>query len=150
MADQKPVPPPSLTDDLTSKIAASVAQAVAQATVQVQERIAPTEARKPGRVSVFNPEGLEVRPKLGRRYIFCGGDMDEKFMTNREIDLCNKITEPGTFHKGKWHVRVRRDDGGNDTVFIDLPVKSIDQRMEIPNSLTAILNEIIEEQAAKK
>lgn len=147
MADEKKTAP-VFTDDLTAKIAASVAQAVASATVQVQERIAPVESRKAGLRSPFNPEGLEVRPKLGRRYIFCGGDMEEKFLTNREIELVNKITKAGTYHNGKWHVRVRKDDGGNDTVFIDLPVKSLDDRMSIPHSLTVILEEIIAGQAA--
>ena len=146
MADDKRVPSP-VNDDLTAKIAASVAQAVAEATVKVQERIAPVEARSASRKSPFNPEGLEVRPKLGRKYIFAGGEMEPKFLTNKEIETLNKITKPGTYHNGRWHVRVRKDDGGSETVFIDLPVKSLDDRMAIPHSLMSILDEIIAEQA---
>lgn len=148
-ADPKPVQP-QLTDELTAKIASSVAAAVAEATVKVQERIAPVESRHPSLASPFNPEGLKVRPRLARRYVFCGGDLHEGFLTNREIEALNRIAEPGEYHRGQWRVRVRRDDGGNETVFFELPVKEIDQRMELPNSMLAIINEIVAERDARK
>jgi len=147
VADQKQTQQPS-QEDFAAKIAASVAAAVADATVRVQERIAPIESRAAGLKSPFNPEGLKVRPKLERRYIFCGGEMSEEFLTNKEIELLNKINKPGEFNGGRWRVRLRRNDGGNDTIFIDLPVKELDQRMELPNTLTAILDQIIAESSS--
>ena len=134
-------------DAMTERIANSVAEAVAKATIAVNERISPVEKRSPGLVSPYNPEGLAVRPKLTSRYIFCGAEMKEKFLTNEEITLLNQVTEPGQFNKGKWKVRVRKDDGDAKTVFIDVPSKSIDDRMSLPPSLKSLLQQIIAEQA---
>lgn len=148
--DKKQTSAAEKQDDFAARIADSIAKAVADATVKVQERIHPIEARASSKVSSFNPEGMEHRPKLQRRYLFSGAELKEKFLTNDEIVALNKISKPGDYHRNQWHVRVRRDDSDRETVLIDLPVKSIDQRMELPNSLIAIVDAILAEHAAKQ
>lgn len=143
--DKKPV---LQTDDLTAKIASSVAAAVAEATVKVQERIAPIESRTPSLFSVYNPDGRKVRPKLRTRIIFAGGELREDTLTNDEIELVNKVRKPGRYHGGQWAVRIRKDDSDVETVFIDFPSRSVDQRMVLPNSFTGIVQEILKEQDA--
>ena len=133
-------------DDFAARIAESVAKAVAQATVQVQERIAPVEKRSGTKVSFFNPEGIDPRPKLERAYIFCGAELKEKFLTNDEIAVLNKLKVPGDYHRGQWKVRVRNAGSDKETVVVELPVKDINQRMDLPRGLTAIVSEIIADQ----
>ena len=118
--------------------------------VKVQERINPIESRHSSKESCFNPDGRAVRPKLRARFIYSGAEMSEKFLTNDEIELLNKVTEPGDFHRNRWHVRVRKDDSGKETVIIDFPTKSVDDRMELPHSMVAMINEILAEQKTKQ
>lgn len=132
-------------DDFAARIAESVAQAVASATVKVNETIRPNEQRKASKESVYNPEGSDVRPKLKNEYVFCGSRVSERQLTNEEIETFNLIETPGEYRGGRWKVRVRKDDGGRKSVFIDLPHKNIDDRMAVPSSLMAILNEILAE-----
>jgi hypothetical protein len=135
-------------DERDARLASTIAKAVADATVQVNERLNPHEARFPKPHSPFNPEGLAVRPKLTRKCYFAGGEMKPKTLTNAEINLLNKITRPGVFNKGKWRVRLQEDSGGTQRMFIDVPTKSIDDRMALPRSITELLNQILAEQAA--
>lgn len=130
-------------------IASAVAKAVAESTAAIQEKLHPTEKREPSLISPFNPDGRKVRPKLNARYIFCGAELRADQMTNDEIEVMNKISKAGDYHKNQWHVRVKLDDSGKHTILIDLPVKTLDQRMEMPNSLIAIVQEILAEEASK-
>jgi hypothetical protein len=124
-----------------------IATLVADAVVKVQERIAPIESRHPSLVSPFNPEGLKVRPKLDNRYVFCGAPCEENVLTNEEIRALNTITEPGSYRSGRWQVLVRSEADGKKTVFINIPHKTIDERMNMPHSLLAIIAEIQAEHA---
>ncbi len=143
-----PVEQPAFQPGAEERFATAIANAVAQATVQVQERINPHEARFPKPHSAFNPEGLTVRPALTRKCYFAGGEMKQKTLKNSEILLLNQITKPGAYNGGKWRVIIRTDSGGQDRLFIELPTKSIDDRMALPRSLTEVLNQILSEQAA--
>jgi hypothetical protein len=124
-----------------------IANIVADAVVKVQERIQPTEKREASLVSPFNPEGLKVRPKLENRYIFCGAPCEENILTNEEVRSLNTITEPGTYRGGRWQVLVRQEMDGKKTIFINIPHKTIDERMDMPHSLLAIIAEIKKEDA---
>jgi hypothetical protein len=147
VADKQEVNP---SDEMVERIASSVAAAVSQATIQVQERISPLESRHSSKVSSFNPEGLKERPKLRARVIFGGGEMKEKFLTNDEIAALNSITEPGDYQGGRWHVRIRKDDSNKETIMVDFPSKTIDDRMELPRSMKAIIDTILAEVAQNK
>lgn len=133
-------------------IASAVAKAVAETTAALQAKQSPPENRFPISRDSKNPEGLadKDRPKLRCRYFFCGAELEEKSMTNAEIRKVNEITVPGQYHKGQWRVRTRLDDDGVPTFFIDLPVKTLDQRMEIPRGLIAIIDEILAEEASRQ
>jgi hypothetical protein len=127
---------------LAAVIAGAVAKAVAETQAALDEKKGPPENKTGSLKSCYNPEGLKVRPKLAGKFYFCGAELDPNYLTNDEIRKLNTITFSGDFHKNQWHVRVRRDDDNTMLVRIDLPVKTLDQRMEIPNSLMAILDEI--------
>jgi hypothetical protein len=146
--EQKPVEQAAFQPGAEERFATAIANAVAQATVQVNERINPHEVRFPKPHSAFNPEGLTVRPTLTRKCYFAGGEMKQKTLKNSEILLLNQITRPGAYNGGKWRVIIRTDSGGQDRLFIELPTKSIDDRMALPRSLTEVLNQILSEQAA--
>lgn len=133
-------------------IAAAVAKAVAETTAALQAKQSPPENKFPISRDSKNPEGLadKDRPKLRCRYFFCGAELRAQDMTNAEIRKVNEITVAGVYHKGQWRVRTRLDDDGVPTFFIDLPVKTIDQRMDIPRGLIAIIDEILAEESSRK
>lgn len=134
-------------EDFAKAIASSVAAAVAEATVKVQERIAPIQASKSSTVSSINPTGGE-RPKLSRRTFFCGAEQNVKYLTNEEIGLFNQLTRDGSYGQhGGWRVLTRKR-GDKNIVFIDVPHKDINERMELPNSLVGILSMFIGYQEA--
>lgn len=134
-------------EDRDERLAALVAQAVAQATVKVQERIAPLEKREASKVSVYNPTG-GVRPKLNRTFIFAGAALSERFLTNDEIEALNTLPDNGQFHRGQWRLRTM-ERGDEKITFIDLPVKDVNQRMDLPRGVKAIVAEVHAEAAAK-
>jgi hypothetical protein len=127
------LPPPS--DDLATRIAVAVAEAVAGANAK---QFGPQEVR-------FRVE--PTRPKLNGEFYLSGGPLKPQQLSDAEIVALNKITVPGRYHGGKWIVRIRKDQDKTVTT-IDVPCKTIDQRMELPNSLIGILSEI-EAEAAK-
>lgn len=135
MADPvKPSLPPS--DDLATKIAVAVAEAVTTATAK---QFGPQEVR-------FHKE--PVRPKLNGEFYLSGGPLLTQQLTDEEIVALNRITKPGKYHKGQWLVRIRKD-GDKTITTIDVPCKTIDQRMALPPSLVAILAEIEAEAKAQ-
>jgi hypothetical protein len=142
MAEQQQQPA-----QMNDRLAASIATAVADAVVKVQERINPIEDRKASLTSSLNPSG-KPKPKLRRKVYFCGAELREKFSTPEEINALNAIDFTGDFHRKLWQVR-EANVGGSDTaaLFINIPCKTIDQRMDLPNSLLAVLSEIQAERA---
>ena len=132
---------------LAAVIAGAVAKAVAETQAALDEKKGPPENKFPVSKDYRNPEGLKVRPKLYAKFYFCGAELSADTMTNAEIAKLNQIKFPGDYHKNQWHVRMRRDDSDHVEVRIDLPVKTLDQRMDIPNSLVKIIDEILEEHA---
>lgn len=116
-------------------------------------------ATDPG-ISAFSyPEGEREHPKprLGRweggrfipraTYWPRGVKLREELMTPEEIEAFNAITQSCTARDGLWTATVTRS-GTTETLEVHAPVKSPDDRMNLPNGLLLILRELREGPAA--
>jgi hypothetical protein len=139
---------PAAAPTLANLTADDLARAIAKATLEVQQATNPIENRNPPKTSVFNPSG-GPRPRLKRETIFCGAPQEEGNLKNEEIELLNQV-EPGFYHQGKWEVRRTVTGTGKETIDIRLPVAEVDDRMEIPHTLTLTIQEILREGVARK
>jgi hypothetical protein len=126
-------PPPP--DDLATKIAVAVAEAVSSANAK---QFGPKDHYVPPR----------PRPPLNGEFYLSGGPLKPNTLTDEEIHALNRITKQGKYHNGQWLVRIREDFDGKRVTTIDVPCKTVDQRMALPPSLIGILSEI-EAEAAK-
>lgn len=136
-------------DELVERVATAVASAVVGA--NAQDRAAQVKKTKPI-TNYANPNGLAVRPKfVAKEVFFCGVRQKARQVTNSEILLFNQITEAGDYGPdGAWRVRRQRMGGPDEyRLFIDIPCKTLDQRMALPRSLSEILNVIIAQQAER-
>jgi hypothetical protein len=129
-----------------------LAKAVATATVTAQRELRaeerPIEIARSSRVSAYNPTG-GPRPSLKRTTVFCGAEQSGDSLTNEEIELFNRL-QAGRYNLGKWQVLVREDGMAETYVEVKLPTATLDQRMEMPASLVAILSKIVHEADEKR
>ena len=105
-------------------------------TVRVQN------AFHPGRSVFSHPEGEEAHPKerLARETFFCGVLQENDSLTPSEISLFNQITSSKRSRNGTWTADL---DPTRNRLVISLPHASINERMELPGSLSLILMEFI-------
>lgn len=131
-------------------LAEAIARATVKATREWQAEERPIEIRNPPKKSVYNPSG-GVRPAMRCPVVFCGAPQDPAVLTNEEIELLNQVVA-GRYNKGKWQVIVRDDGMGVEQEHkeIRLPVSTLEQRMELPHSMVAILKQILAEAAERK
>lgn len=88
-------------------------------------------------VSVFNPDGSRAKPRLTRETHWVGTRVHEEELLPREVELFNAL-QPGTYHGGKWLVKVVENK-----LFVWFPNKSMDERMDLPSSMVAMLSEMV-------
>lgn len=98
----------------------------------------------------WTPKDGSPRLKLKRKIYQHGILLDQKFLSNPEIDAMNKL-RPGSYCGGFIRV-VRRRDKGLD---IDYPIKSPAQRMRLPSTyglrnITEVVQQCILEAAQPK
>jgi len=108
------------------------------------ERSAPRENPDYNEVSVFtHPEGQRKRPKaeLSRETFFCGSRVRGDELTPAEIDAFNAITVSRTARNGTWTAEVKQN-GQAQQLYVTVPSRTVDERMELPGSLLLILREL--------
>jgi hypothetical protein len=123
-----------------------LASKLSEAMASVQARVRPLENPNPPLETWNIKPGVE-RPKLRRKTFFCGSEQNEYFLSDREIDLFNRV-RPGRYHGRRWEV-VGRGDDGSDAIEIRVPVASSDDKMALPPSLVYLLTEIVDEGEAR-
>lgn len=115
-----------------------------QQTLAQQQRVTrPENAQDPG-ISAFSyPEGEVARPKPRlRRDTYCNHVKQyEDLLTPAEIESFNSFTHNCTARSGMWVAKIEQN-GTTERLFIDFPVKTPDDRMNLPNGLTLILAEL--------
>ena len=150
-----------MKDELDTKKVEQVQQALVglspEQFAQILERVGQTNAKAMRQAirrenpdynekSVFQyPEGAtgKEKPKLNRATFFCGIRQREDSLTPGEIDLFNRFTSDKSAHSGQWTARVGMH-GTVDSLKIDVPAKSLDDRMSLPNGLGLILRELLD------
>lgn len=131
----------------TEQIISEVATAVAQAVVDAQLKTGKVVEQNTGGLQ-WNETPGKVRPTFKRKTVFCNSVQTERQCSDTEIELFNQLT-PGRYHNRQWEVIIR-EDGNDSWMEVRLPVSTIEQRMDIPNSLVAILQEMIAEAKTRR
>lgn len=132
----------ALTADQLVEVLETVGQSNAEAMRASLRKDNPNYNEK----SVFtHPEGEKAHPKekLRRKSYFCSARLREDQLTPTEIALLNRFTANKDAREGRWTARITRS-GTDETLLIDVPIKSIDDRMSLPSGLTLILRELLE------
>lgn len=99
--------------------------------------------------SVFNPSGifddqgnpLPPKVKLSRPTFFVGVRLSEELMNVDEIELCNRLTEDRFSRDGVWKAEFV-GAGTQKRLMIDVPCKTVDDRMGLP-PFTHIIRELL-------
>ena len=142
-------------DQITALVTAIIAGQSAQNAEGIKALIAEqgrtqrkSNAEHPG-ISAFSyPEGDVARPKpkLNMDTFFCGVRIRENELTPAEIDLYNMLMVSKTSRNGKWSCDVQQV-GNKKRRLINVPVKTLDNRSDLPSSLSLILMEFATEGA---
>jgi uncharacterized coiled-coil protein SlyX len=114
-----------------------------EAVKMLAQQSAPAENKNYNEVGPFTyPEGERVRPKprLSRPTFFGGARQSDEMLTPLEVDLFNKIDSTRVSRGGTWKAEVRQN-GSAQELWIDVPVKTLDDRINLP-SLVAVLLEL--------
>jgi len=130
------------TEAQAERIITGVAKATAESTLRGARRENPN----PSFTGVYTyPEGEAKRPKpvLKHPTYFCGIMQREEQLTPEEIDLFNRFEVDKTARGSAWTAEFRHK-GKLDALFIDVPAKTFDQRMSLPDGLTLILRELLD------
>lgn len=83
----------------------------------------------------------DQKPKLRAKTFFCGIEEDAERLTSLEIESYNRITEDREARGGRWTATVRRRGHKDETLTVNVPCETVDQRMDLP-PLTLILHEL--------
>lgn len=118
-----------------------------QQTLDEDRRVRPREnVNHPG-ISAFSyPEGELKRPKpMLKRVTYWpqGVKLNEDLLTPEEIQAFNAIDHSCTARDGSWTATVTRN-GTTEILEVIAPVKTPDDRMNLPNGLLLILRELRE------
>jgi|SRR5215831_688479 len=116
-----------------------------------QRAVRHSNAFHPGISAYSYPEGDEKRikprhvDKTGRprEVFFCGTRQDEEMLTPREIDLYNQITSSKLARNGDWRADVQQLGPSGERLLIQIPVKTINDKARLPQSLEICLLEFI-------
>lgn len=140
---------PQSIEDAVALLAQIQAETLAfqQQALAEDRRVRPREnATDPG-LSVFShPEGERQHPKPRLRratYWPRGVKQTEDLLTPEEIEAFNAFDHNCTARDGAWTATITRS-GTTEVLEIDAPVKTPDDRMNLPNGLLLILRELRE------
>lgn len=112
-----------------------------EAVKMLAQQSAPAENRNYNEIGPFtHPEGERVRPKprLSRPTFFAGARQNDETLTPLEIDLFNKIDGTRVTRNGLWKAEVRQN-GSAQELWIDVPVKTLDDRINLPSLVSVLL-----------
>lgn len=148
--DEQDSPPatPSI-EEVVARLADIQAQQLAfqQQSLAEERRIRPKENSNHPAISAFSyPEGNLKKPKPTLRratYWPRGVKQSEDLLTPEEIEAFNAFTHNCTARDGSWTATITRS-GTTEILVIDAPVKTPDDRMNLPNGLLLILTELRE------
>lgn len=101
--------------------------------------------------SVFNPRGvfdddgnaLEPKAKFRRPTYFQGVRLGGELETETEIELCNRFTETREIPSKQWKAEVKMH-GNEERLYITVPSKTVDDRMNLPHTMELILMELLQ------
>lgn len=135
---EEATPAATISADVIAAIASAAAIAGATSTKREIENPPP---------SWWNGFGLPDFPKMAYESVyFCGAKQEDRKLKKSEILGFNAITTPGFYGPDKtWEVKIK------DKSVLDIRIQGInkrDVRMDLPRSLDAILQIIIDEQNA--
>lgn len=143
------------TAGLTVETLQTLVQAF-QATSQtaVRETLRQERAENPNyhERSAFNPPGvfddrgtpLAPKVKFRRATFFQGVRLAGELETPIEIELCNKFTDDKEAREGRWTARVENKGRPNERLYISIPSKTVDDRMENSLPFSLILRELLD------
>ena len=133
----------------------TILQTVGQTNAQAMQKSLQRENDKFPNQSVFDPtgrfdaEGNQLPPKVTFKYttFFIGVRMGDQggtsdLCTPEEIELFNRFTVDKEARSGRWQAKFTNRDGKR-LLSITLPVRSVDDRMGLPD-LSSILLELLE------
>ena len=134
--------------EVVAKLADIQAQTLAFQQQQAAEdkRVRPKENVNHPAISAFSyPEGNLKRPKpsLRRLTFHCRVKQNEDLLTPEEIEAFNAFTVNCTARDGAWTAVIEKN-GTTERLLIDHPAKTPDDRMNLPNGLLLILQELRE------
>lgn len=106
--------------------------------------------------SVFHPrgkfdhEGIPLKPKatFKRPTFFMDVRLGGELETEDEIELCNRFTQDRLARNGKWKAIIKNKGELNEELHIEIPSKTMDDRMENAYPFAIILRELLEGAAA--
>lgn len=110
-----------------------------QALAESQRTIHRQNPQHPGKSDFSYPEGDMARPKPKLRYetFFNGHREREDDLKPAEIDAYNRFKHSCEARGGRWKAQLK-----NGRLVIDVPSRTIDDRMDLPNGLVLILTEL--------
>ena len=126
----EPTPAPPIVG-LSGDQLAQILQSVGQTNAQAMKQSLRPENDNPVPNSVFHPLGME-KGTLIRETYFCSVKQNEDQLTPGEVADLNAFTENCEARDGTWWAKFERN-GTHERLFIHVPSKSIDDRMELPN-----------------
>jgi hypothetical protein len=102
--------------------------------------------------SVFNPRGVfddhgkatEPKHRFRRATYFQNVRLGGELETETEIDLCNAFTEDKSAREGRWTARIEDKGRPSERLYIQIPSKTVDDRMENSLPFAMILRELLD------
>ncbi len=143
------------TQGLTPAVIQTLVQAFqATSTTAVRETLRQERVENPNypERSVFNPAGvfddrgkaLAPKVKFRRATFFQGVRLAGELETPDEIELCNQFTQDKEAREGRWTARIEDKGRPNERLYIAIPSKTVDDRMENSLPFTLILRELLD------
>lgn len=102
-----------------------------------------SNAQHPGISAFSHPEGDLAHPKdkLNMETYHCGVRLREDTLTPAEIELLNALDSDRECRGGKWRVEIQKT-GNKSRRLLWMPIKTMDDRASLPESLSIILLEL--------
>jgi hypothetical protein len=112
----------------------------------MRRALKPENARHPD-VSAFNTKGERdfPRPALRRKtFMSPGFEVKADDLTREEIELLNQFDHNTEAHNGQWRAELKRTaSDGTQELHIVIPSNTVDERMDLPKSMSLILRELL-------
>jgi len=122
---------------------ANTADAITKLIAEQGRTTLKSNAQHPGISAFSHPEGDVARPKdkLNMDTYHCGVRLREDTLTPAEIELLNALDSDRECRGGKWKVEIQKT-GSRPRRLLWMPIKTMDDRASLPESLSIILLEL--------